>query len=204
MAVTGHDFERHVAVVLRKNGYHVRVTPGSGDYGVDLILNKHIAVQVKFYGTPITLTAVQEVVAGKAVYNCDEAWVITNSVFTPTAKKLAEFNKVRLMDGHELRWITINPDPAGDHDERYKQFRKNPPGLKKRRREAREALLRLEETASVQWTQTRRIEYELESRRFWEGQFGLLWREARKEYKELRRSWPTHDPVWVLDQVKID
>ena len=102
MAVRGLDFEHHVAVVMRKNGYRVRVTPASGDYGVDLILNKRIAVQVKFYTTPITLTAVQEVVAGRAVYNCEEAWVITNSVFTPTAKKLAELNNVRLMDGHEL------------------------------------------------------------------------------------------------------
>jgi len=46
--------------------------------------------------------AVQEVVAAINFYDASEGWVITNSVFTPAAKALAQKNNVRLVDGSEL------------------------------------------------------------------------------------------------------
>lgn len=47
-------------------------------------------------------SAVQEAVAGKSYYDCDEAMVITNSVFYPGAIALAKANDVTLIDGTQL------------------------------------------------------------------------------------------------------
>jgi restriction system protein len=46
---------------------------------------------------------VQEVVAALKFYKADEAWVVTNSSFTPSARSLAQANNVRLIDGHDLK-----------------------------------------------------------------------------------------------------
>lgn len=99
----GHDYEYLVAGYLRKCGYkRVTVTKGSGDYGVDVIAHKcghTYAVQCKYYSTPVSLSAVQEAVAGKAFYGCDRAMVVTNNSFTKAAKKLADANGVVLLSG---------------------------------------------------------------------------------------------------------
>ena len=112
---SGAEFEHFVARVFEENGHHAEVTQASGDYGVDLVLNGEIAVQVKFYGSVVGPTAVQEVAAGKAVYECSEAWVVTNSTYTPAAVTLAEANGVRLIGGEELQWLAENPDNSADH-----------------------------------------------------------------------------------------
>lgn len=101
--MTGHDYEYVVADYLRSRGYHgVKVTKGSGDFGVDVIASKRgtkYAVQCKLYSSPVGLSAIQEVVAGKACYNCTGAMVVTNSTFTAAAEELAKRNGVILLDG---------------------------------------------------------------------------------------------------------
>lgn len=117
---SGTEFEKFVAQVFAANGHHAAVTKGSGDYGVDLVLNGEIAVQAKFYGSVVGPSAVQEVVAGRAVYGCSEAWVVTNSTFTPAAVTLANANGVRLIAGDELQWLAENPDRSTEHAARYR------------------------------------------------------------------------------------
>lgn len=117
---SGTEFEKFVANVFAANGHHATVTKASGDYGVDLVLNGEIAVQAKFYGGVVGPGAVQEVVAGRAVYGCSEAWVVTNSTFTPAAVALAKANAVRLIAGDELQWLAENPDRSTDHAARYR------------------------------------------------------------------------------------
>ncbi len=48
-------------------------------------------------------SAVQQVIAAKAFYRCDEAMVVTNSFFTPSAKALAESADVKLVDRVNLQ-----------------------------------------------------------------------------------------------------
>lgn len=100
--MTGHDYEYLVARYLRNNGYTgVKVTKGSGDFGVDVIAHKRgkkYAVQCKYYTGSVGLSAVQEAVAGKAMYGCDSAMVVTNSTFTSAARDLAKANNVVLME----------------------------------------------------------------------------------------------------------
>ena len=98
----GHQFEYFCADVLQRNGFsNVTVTPGSGDQGVDIIATKDAikyAIQCKNYSSPLGNTAVQEVYAGRAFYNCHVGVVMTNSTFTDGAVSLAEATGVLLWD----------------------------------------------------------------------------------------------------------
>ena len=98
----GLKFEEYCANILRSQGYkHVKVTKASGDQGVDVLAfrkRKKYAIQCKYYSEPVSNTAVQEVLAGKLYYKCDEAIVMTNSTFTQSAKELAEKTGVELWD----------------------------------------------------------------------------------------------------------
>lgn len=109
--MTGLEYENLVAKYLRRHGYHnVSVTKGSGDYGVDVIAHqgKHkYAVQCKYYSSAVSLDAVQEAVAGMAMYGCDRAMVVTNNTFTQAAVELATNNGVTLIEG--VTSTGINP-----------------------------------------------------------------------------------------------
>lgn len=101
----GHEYERLVARHLRSNGYwNVKITGASGgDYGVDITARKGLfrkyAVQCKRYSNPVGVRAVQEVVGGMKVYNCNRAMVVTNNTYTRQARVLAEENDVLLKEG---------------------------------------------------------------------------------------------------------
>lgn len=101
-AMKGHEFEHFCAELLKKNGFrNVRVTPASGDQGVDIIAVKgtaRYAIQCKRYASPLGNKPVQEVYTGKAFYNCRYGAVMTNSTFTPHAKELAKKTGVLLWD----------------------------------------------------------------------------------------------------------
>ncbi|WLR53786.1 restriction endonuclease [Mesobacillus subterraneus] len=104
--MTGVQFENFVKVLLEKLGYeNVQVTKASGDEGVDILAyrnGKKIAVQCKRYSSKLTNSAIQEVFSGKHFYNCQEAYVITNSYFTENAQILAKKHKVELIDRDRL------------------------------------------------------------------------------------------------------
>lgn len=102
----GWQFEHYTANLLKKIGYsNVKVTNGSGDYGVDVLASKdgvRYAIQCKLYSNPVGNKAVQEIVSGKIYYNCDKAVVITNNYFTSAAQKLANATGVELWDRNVL------------------------------------------------------------------------------------------------------
>jgi restriction system protein len=97
----GHAFEQAVADVMAGLGYRTKVTPGSGDMGVDVIAcrgSRRIAVQVKRYSSPVGRRAVADAVAGMAPHRCSEAMVVTNSTFSPAAVHLAQLHGCTLID----------------------------------------------------------------------------------------------------------
>ncbi len=101
----GKTFERFLAALFKKQGYAVQLTKASGDYGVDLILNKDetkIIVQAKRYANKVSIDAVQEISAAKGYYHATNAWVVTNNFFTGPAINLANANGIRLIDRKEL------------------------------------------------------------------------------------------------------
>ena len=115
-AMTGTEFEDYVAARLERAGWEVSFTPGSGDYGVDLIARRDersVAVQCKRLGKPVGIAAVQQVVAGARHHDCTKSIVISNQEFTAAARKLACTHDCQLIGRRALQaWV---PPPARRH-----------------------------------------------------------------------------------------
>lgn len=116
--MSGHDFERFLARMLRRHGFRTELVGERGaDYGADLIISrgdKKIAVQAKNYGKArVGNEAVQQAIAGAAYYGCDSALVITNSGFTKAARKQAEAGafEVTLWDRDDLSALLRGKEP---------------------------------------------------------------------------------------------
>lgn len=104
----GEKFEKYAKAVFESKGYKVELTPKSHDYGADLVLiksGKRTVVQAKRYKSKVGVAAIQQIIAAKAYYNADECIVFTNNYYTPSAKKLANVNKVKLFDRNDLKTI---------------------------------------------------------------------------------------------------
>lgn len=103
--MTPVEFEHFCASLLEADGWDVRVTPMSGDQGIDIIgqFGELKAVfQCKLYSSPVGNSAVQEIIAGKHYEQADLAVVITNSTYTRSARSLASTANVLLLHFTEL------------------------------------------------------------------------------------------------------
>lgn len=115
-AMTGEEFEEYVAELLRFQGYKTRMTPRSGDYGVDIVALKDgikTAIQIKRYSKKLDQSPIREAVAGMTVrqYGCTKAMVVTNSTFTKAATFLAAESRCELIDREKLgEWILMFQD----------------------------------------------------------------------------------------------
>lgn len=110
--MTGEEFEAYLGLLYDRKGYKVRYTPGSTDYGADLLLKKkgvRTVVQAKRYKNPVGEASVQQALSGKGYYGADQCVVITNSYFTPAAEALAERTGVTLIDRELLgtKWMYV-------------------------------------------------------------------------------------------------
>lgn len=97
--MSGHRFEEYLGTLFRRLGYDVELTRRHGDYGADLVVTKgktRTAVQAKRWSKRVGVKAVQEAVASKGMYGCDQALVVANREFTQQAQRLARANKVEL------------------------------------------------------------------------------------------------------------
>jgi restriction system protein len=107
--MSGLDFERFVAEVLRSQGYQIRLTKVTGDYGGDIVARKDgvvSVVQVKRYKSVLGVEAIQQAVAAKGYYNASFAMVVTNTYFTAPSRQLAKVNGCGLVDRDRLAsWI---------------------------------------------------------------------------------------------------
>jgi HJR/Mrr/RecB family endonuclease len=125
--MTGLQFERYIANLLKRRGYtNVQLTE-QYDLGVDIIASKDgitWGIQVKRYSGLVKAEAVRQVVTALKFYGCNKAMVITNSSFSRVAIALADSNDcvlvdrqilLKWIDGH--RWLTrANPIRGGEHD----------------------------------------------------------------------------------------
>lgn len=103
--MSGPDFEKLLKAHFEKQGYSVRLTPASNDYGADLVLikgNLKTVVQAKRYKNKIGNKAIQEIVGAKGYYNADKCMVISNSFYTSNAIALAKANDVVLWNRNDL------------------------------------------------------------------------------------------------------
>lgn len=106
--MSGVEFEIWLKKKFQKMGYQAKTTSRTGDGGADLILTipssgKKIAVQAKQSSkNTIGVKAVSEVMRGMKVWNCDEAWVVTNQHFTNQAHSDGKKCGVKMIDRDEL------------------------------------------------------------------------------------------------------
>ena len=98
-------FEEELITLYQNRDYKVERTP-KYDFGADLLMTTPdgitVAIRAKKQSKLVGLTAVQEVYAAQAYYKTQEAWVITTSAFTDSAKKLSRVCDVRLINGEQL------------------------------------------------------------------------------------------------------
>jgi len=103
--MTGLEFERYVAKLLKAHGYsHIKLTE-EYDYGIDIVaINNGITwgIQVKRYPGLVGADAVRQAVTALRFYHCDKAMVITNSTFSCPAITLADANDCVLIDESRL------------------------------------------------------------------------------------------------------
>ncbi|MFZ7947173.1 MULTISPECIES: restriction endonuclease [Bacillaceae] len=85
-------------------------------FGADFILEGETkaVLQINRLGvnTRVGVRAVQEIVAARMYHGANEAWLITNTVFTENARLLAQVCNVKLIDRFLLQKliVTVNPD----------------------------------------------------------------------------------------------
>ncbi|MCX6727786.1 MAG: restriction endonuclease [Candidatus Saccharibacteria bacterium] len=108
-AMTGLEFERYIAQLLKQHGYQqIRLTE-KYDYGVDIIGVKDgytWGIQVKRSHGLVKANAVRQVVTALRMYGCDRAMVITNGEFSRVAIDLAASNDCVLIDRLTLsKWF---------------------------------------------------------------------------------------------------
>ena len=102
----GYEFEDFLTLLFTTLGYDVQTTKRSGDQGADLFAEKFgrkIVIQAKNYSDNVGNSAVQQVLAAKTFYGCDDSMVVTNSYFTPSAVELAKSGGVSLIDRTKLQ-----------------------------------------------------------------------------------------------------
>lgn len=140
-SMTGYEYEKKCADLLRAKGFtDVKVTPGSGDQGIDVLAKKKgkkYGIQCKYYEGTVGNKAVQEAFAGASFYDCTIAMVITNSTLTDPAKKLAKKLGVEVWEGIDAIYLQKN-------DEEYIKKERE-----KKKREQEQRRLREEEQKRV-------------------------------------------------------
>lgn len=105
----GYQYESYCADLFKYFGWDAKSTKKSGDFGIDIIAKKNnitIVAQCKHYSGAVGFDAVKEVVTGKTIIKADYAIVITNSTYTPNAKKGAKETGVILLRHPDLEnWL---------------------------------------------------------------------------------------------------
>lgn len=107
--MSGLDFERYVAALLRSNGFHKVSLTEKYDFGIDIIAEKdgtRWGIQAKRHTGLVKASAIRQVVTGLNIYGCDQAMVITNSTYSTIAKRLAKANGCVLVDRTGLKRLT--------------------------------------------------------------------------------------------------
>lgn len=120
-AMSGKEFENLVLRLLTEKGASCKLTPQNGDFGADVIANYadlKVAIQCKRYKDKVGFDAVKEAHTGKDMYQCNMAWVVSNSGYSKAAIEAAKTLKVRLIHIDELLGEGFNFLPSKRFDSR--------------------------------------------------------------------------------------
>ncbi len=100
MGLSPRDFENEVAELFKGKGYDTRVTPVTGDGGVDIILSKEgkeVLVQCKKYKSSVGPAPVRELYGVMSSRCVKEGFLVCPAGFTSGAYDFAKRNGIRLI-----------------------------------------------------------------------------------------------------------
>ncbi len=106
-ALDPYEFEAYVADIFRKKGYQVELRGGSGDKGVDLIVEtgafgKRAIVQCKRYRNKIGPDTVRELYGTLLHERAAHAFLVTTAEISDAAREWAQHKSLTLIDGATL------------------------------------------------------------------------------------------------------
>jgi Restriction endonuclease/DnaJ domain len=108
--LTGAEFERLIASLFMRDGYKVSRWGGSGDEGVDMVLEmggSKDVVQFKRWNGEIGPPVILEFYRSMMQAGARRGFVIATASFTHSAKELVDRKPITLIDGHYLlAWIS--------------------------------------------------------------------------------------------------
>jgi len=124
---TPYEYEKIISNKFSMLGWSTFETPGSGDQGADIVIEKYnckFVVQCKYYSQPVGNKAVQEVTSARDFYDADGAVVVTNNTYTKSARQLAASQSVWLIHDSELEnWdLCIQNEMGIDVDSRQSEL----------------------------------------------------------------------------------
>jgi restriction system protein len=158
-AMSGAQFELYVAGLLRAMGHNTSVLGGSGDQGVDLIVDyfgERVAVQCKNYAKPVGNKPVQEVYTGAKHHGCQQAWVVAPAGFTNGAFELARSVGVKLFAAGAIRAWIGEVDKVASPQPRSESFPPTYPTSKLRRQDS-ESYPKLLDAYEMELTRLERV-----------------------------------------------
>lgn len=111
---TGVEYEFFIADMLRDDGWDIQMTPGSGDQGADVIATKskfRVAIQCKLWSSTVGNASVQEVYTAKGFYKCDAGLVVSNAVYSRSARLAATSLSIPLVHHNYILSVMNNMLP---------------------------------------------------------------------------------------------
>lgn len=118
-ALNGTEFEHDLAEVLKRAGWKVRVTPASGDGGVDIVgetaTRRRVAIQCKWWTGKCGVKTIREL-AGVLGAGGEKTVgiVVCKGGFSRDAREFAQQRKIILWGEHEVKALLDHPESCRD------------------------------------------------------------------------------------------
>ena len=100
--LTGRGFEIEVTNLLNRAGYHARLTPASGDGGVDIVLGDGTIVQCKAHFAPVSPEVVRELYGALIHQSAPKAMLISLSGVTNGVESFIKDKPITVWDKTNL------------------------------------------------------------------------------------------------------
>lgn len=107
------EYEEYIRERFEKQGYDTKLTPQSGDYGIDIFAtkgNEKIAIQVKMYGDSnrkVNRSMIMELHGAKDYFGCNKAILATNGEVMPDAIEVAKRLQIELLIDCHAKTIEV-------------------------------------------------------------------------------------------------
>lgn len=114
----GYTFEEEIAKLYIALGYKVKITPKSGDGGIDLILHtkdgNHIFVQCKNHKNPVGVSVVRELFGVVSSGEAEKGILICSSGITNGGLEFGKKNSIEILTVHDIVSLNkkVNPTPT--------------------------------------------------------------------------------------------